>query len=184
MAVLDASSGIWVGTASELLDSLALKAGERVTKTKGWPVKPNGLSNLLNRLGPALRANGIEVSREREPGGRRTRLIRLRRDANHRPASSPSSQSRENAAYSGTDGDDDNRPRDDLRKGPDFEWDDQRDNPDRCRDDLRDDARDDLRDDQSSENPPHPKGKRGDDGLKPPDEFDESNSDGPYRDGL
>jgi len=84
----------WEGTASELLRALEAlsqggvttggvtmqaspKAGRDVTTQKAWPKNGRALSNALRRLTPTLRALGIAVTFDREPGGKRQRLIRL-----------------------------------------------------------------------------------------------------------
>ena len=48
-----------------------------VTRQKGWPKNGRALSNVLRRLAPTLRALRIAVTFDREPGGKRQRLIRL-----------------------------------------------------------------------------------------------------------
>jgi hypothetical protein len=89
----------WVGTAGELLTELVTLAhggvttptphgeqgvtmqvprvGSDVTKQKGWPKNARALSGALRRLAPTLRALGITVTFDREPGGERQRLIWL-----------------------------------------------------------------------------------------------------------
>jgi hypothetical protein len=95
----------WEGTASALLTALELrsqggvatggvtmqapKAGSDVTTQKGWPKNGRALSNVLRRLAPTLRALGIAVTFDREPGGKRQRIIRL---AHGTPQASQESQ--------------------------------------------------------------------------------------------
>ena len=67
----------WEGTATELLSALEKHAGEK--PPKGWPSTASGLSGQLSRLAPALRATGIEFTRESSRGRGRRRLICLRR---------------------------------------------------------------------------------------------------------
>ncbi len=67
----------WCGTATNLLSTLATLAGESVTKQRDWPRNGKGLAGVLRRLASTLRAVGIGVDFEREPGGQRRRLIRL-----------------------------------------------------------------------------------------------------------
>ncbi len=75
--ILDASP--FVGTASELLEALELKAEERLKRSRGWPKSARALSGMLRRLAPNLRATGVEVTMDgREPGGQRRRLIEIR----------------------------------------------------------------------------------------------------------
>ena len=65
------------GTAAELGERLRqyFKSGP----PEGWPKTPKGLSDALRRAGPGLRAVGIEISHRRQPGGKRKRLIAIRR---------------------------------------------------------------------------------------------------------
>jgi hypothetical protein len=48
---------------TKLLERLSARAGEGVTKSKGWPKSPRALTGKLERLAPNLRAVGIEVVR-------------------------------------------------------------------------------------------------------------------------
>ena len=66
----------WAGTASNLLDALALAAGDRVSRTKTWPNDPRILSGRLRRAATFLRTVGIEIAFARE-GRMRTRIIRI-----------------------------------------------------------------------------------------------------------
>jgi hypothetical protein len=66
----------WTGTAADLLGALAEEAGERVAKSKTWPVSPRALSGRLRRAATFLRRIGIEIAFERE-GQARTRIIRI-----------------------------------------------------------------------------------------------------------
>jgi hypothetical protein len=77
---LMASREEWVGTASQLLAALEEVAGERVTKAKNWPSSAEALGRGLRRPATFLRKVGIEISFERQPGGRRTRQIRITRN--------------------------------------------------------------------------------------------------------
>jgi hypothetical protein len=77
VAVLDLIEGQavgWTGTAAELLDNLPVP----LPVPKGWPRSPEQVSGHLKRIAPALRAEGIRLSRERAPGGRR--VLNLSRD--------------------------------------------------------------------------------------------------------
>ena len=59
----------WTGTASDLLDTLAEAAGERVAKAKTWPDSPRALAGRLRRAATFLRKVGIEISFDaRGPG--------------------------------------------------------------------------------------------------------------------
>lgn len=69
------SRGEWSGNAMELLAALAVRR-----PPKGWPQGPRGLSAAIRRAMPALARVGvvIEPPTEREPGGNRKRVWRLR----------------------------------------------------------------------------------------------------------
>ena len=67
---------VWTGNATDLLGALAVKAGERITKSKAWPDSPRALSGRLRRGATFLRKIGIEISFERE-GRARTRIISI-----------------------------------------------------------------------------------------------------------
>jgi hypothetical protein len=49
------------GTAKELLEEVKNLASENATREPGWPRTPRGLSGILKRLAPNLRAKGIHV---------------------------------------------------------------------------------------------------------------------------
>jgi hypothetical protein len=51
----------WQGTATELLADLANEAGERVSKSKSWPINARSLSSRIRRSEPFLRAKGITI---------------------------------------------------------------------------------------------------------------------------
>ncbi|HZZ78641.1 MAG TPA: hypothetical protein VFE62_08985 [Gemmataceae bacterium] len=92
MTLLDEHSGHWEGTPTDLLDALTTKAGDKNSKHKSWPAKPNALTNRLKRLSPALRARGITIERERTGhDGRRTlRVCRTPSESSARSASGDS----------------------------------------------------------------------------------------------
>jgi hypothetical protein len=66
----------FAGTATQLLWFLEQKAGTEATRRRGWPASPRGLSGIVRRLAPALRASGFDVSFDRAPHTRE-RIIRL-----------------------------------------------------------------------------------------------------------
>ena len=70
----------WTGTASDLLTALSKDVGERGTKSKTWPNKPNVLSGRLRRSATFLRKIGIEVVFVKE-GHDRTRTITISDDS-------------------------------------------------------------------------------------------------------
>lgn len=65
------------GTASELLALLALQGEEKAARQNDWPRSPQGVSGLIRRLAPNLRALGWKIETFREPGGSRRRIIEL-----------------------------------------------------------------------------------------------------------
>lgn len=73
--LLAENGGNWQGTASELLELLALYVPERARRA--IPVMPKNLSDILRRLTPNLRAVGIEVEFKRLGDQMRTRQIRI-----------------------------------------------------------------------------------------------------------
>ena len=66
----------WEGTATELKDELENIAGERTTKQKAWPKRPNLLSGELSRIAPNLRQIGIDVDIGKQGGRRFVRITR------------------------------------------------------------------------------------------------------------
>ena len=70
--------GSWEGTASELHETLSSQVSESKRKSHAWPKGGRATSASLKRLAPNLRAVGIDVEWDRESGGTRTRIIRLK----------------------------------------------------------------------------------------------------------
>ena len=68
----------WDGTATELLQLLNERAGEK-QKERAWPKNASSLSGKLTRLAPSLRAIGIEVMIYRSSGSDSRKRISLRR---------------------------------------------------------------------------------------------------------
>lgn len=58
----------WTGTATNLLKELSSHADEHTRGLRSWPKSAKGLGNQLRRLATALRAVGIAVEHNREPG--------------------------------------------------------------------------------------------------------------------
>jgi len=71
-----AVAGDWRGTASDLVYAVETSAGRAGARTAGWPRSPTQFAGCVRRLAPSLRAIGINVAFEREPGTGR-RLISL-----------------------------------------------------------------------------------------------------------
>lgn len=69
------------GTASELLDALETCVPDKVRNARGWPKAARALSNRLRRAATFLRQTGLVIEYDREPGGKRRRLIRLRKES-------------------------------------------------------------------------------------------------------
>jgi hypothetical protein len=69
----------WTGTADTLL-GLLLGDITRDRAPKGWPTSARGMRSALERIKPALRANGIVVEFRQATDRNRTRLIGLRRE--------------------------------------------------------------------------------------------------------
>lgn len=56
----------WKGTANELLATLCSQVDEQTKRSKAWPQTPKGLSSILQRLAPNLRAIGINITFDEE----------------------------------------------------------------------------------------------------------------------
>jgi hypothetical protein len=68
------------GTASDLLSMLNSLVDEKKQRERSWPKSPRALSGAMRRIAPSLRAIGIDVEFDRDPGSRkRTRHIIIRR---------------------------------------------------------------------------------------------------------
>ena len=99
-ALLTAEDGRWEGPARELLDALESHAAENVKKHRDWPAGAGAARKLggeLRRLAPNLRRAGTMVIFDREPGGKRRRLIRLENTCETPSRPSRPCQSPENA---------------------------------------------------------------------------------------
>lgn len=70
---------LWEGTATELLDELALHTKDEIKRGRCWPKNNRSLSNRVRRIAPALRAGGLTVEFERETTGAKRKLIVLKR---------------------------------------------------------------------------------------------------------
>lgn len=57
-------SGLWTGTATELLADLEVHIDERMTRTPLWPKSAGALGNALKRATPVLRQQGVHVVRK------------------------------------------------------------------------------------------------------------------------
>ena len=100
--VLEANGDSWEGTMTELLEAMTAHVGEKITKQKTWPRRPNALTNRLKRLAPALRAVGITVERRDREGHTGNRIVRVERKAKDCHPSSPSSPQSD---FQGAEGD-------------------------------------------------------------------------------
>ena len=68
----------FTGTNTERLERLNLMADDDERRSKSWPKNAHSLSGKLHRLAPTLRAKGVAIDFERQPGGVRRRLVILR----------------------------------------------------------------------------------------------------------
>lgn len=66
--------GQWQGTSTELLSQLGSSPGAD-QRSLAWPKSPKGLSGVLKRLAPALRATGVQIDEGRTAAAR---IIHLR----------------------------------------------------------------------------------------------------------
>lgn len=66
-------------SSASFLDGAEGAAGVDPTKARGWPRTPSGLSAMLRRLAPDLRAEGIEVEWIRTAGSNSKRIITVSR---------------------------------------------------------------------------------------------------------
>jgi hypothetical protein len=78
------AKGSFTGTATELLEALRqAEVNTHETSTQGWPSDPKGLSSILHRFEPNLRASGIEITFGQTPGSGSRKLWKLSRSAGH-----------------------------------------------------------------------------------------------------
>jgi len=68
--------GPWSGTMGELLIAISPNSAPR-----SWPDSPRKLSGRVKHAATAMRSLGIEVERDRRPGGKRDRIATIRRSA-------------------------------------------------------------------------------------------------------
>lgn len=54
-------AGDWEGTSSDLLDKLDAMATDKCRAARNWPKSPRGLSGIVKRLAPNLRAAGVDI---------------------------------------------------------------------------------------------------------------------------
>jgi len=73
----------WTGAASDLLTELGKIVGEVARNRQDWPKSGRGLSGVLRRLAPNLRAVGIDVQFDTDGrGNNKRRIIVVRRFGN------------------------------------------------------------------------------------------------------
>ena len=73
-------SGIWEGTATELLKELDARASDSEKRSHSWPKVPNRIKPALQRLAPSLRHIGVTVEypkRTDKGGTKRIQLVRV-----------------------------------------------------------------------------------------------------------
>jgi hypothetical protein len=94
----------WTGTATELLAAIETEDRRR---HPAWPKTPQGLSNKLRRVAPALRKIGINIAFIRESAGR---FIKIEKVCETLTQASQVSQALKNKAFSVTIRDDHDAP--------------------------------------------------------------------------
>ena len=95
----------WENTPSALLEELEQAAGEKTTRLKVWPKTARGLSGILKRLAPNLRALGIDVDSGHRGRGREKRnTIIIRRTGESCDPSDPIDPNTEKQRSGGVDG--------------------------------------------------------------------------------
>ena len=100
----------WSGSCKDLLAELERRATEGTKKLPSWPKTPRKLAGVLRRLGPNLRASGIEIELGGKEGrGRdRHRVVRIRLTSQPSPSSPPTPDPETDArmgTYDGSGGD-------------------------------------------------------------------------------
>src|SRR5262249_55628309 len=74
-------------------------------KDRDWPKQAHTLSGRLRRITPNLRAVGVVVEFDRQPGGKRTRTVRLTRSGKVGEGASQAAQpSRNGGSHAETNG--------------------------------------------------------------------------------
>jgi hypothetical protein len=96
----------WTGTATNLLAALGGELDDAQRKDRAWPRSPRGLTGAIRRVAPSLRAVGITIDHNRQPGGDRTRTVTLTRRVCDRPDRPDRPGPRQDGGDSGTVGDD------------------------------------------------------------------------------
>ncbi len=81
----------WVGTASNLINSLSRYGSDAARRDKRWPANGRALSGRLRRALPGLRKRGLGVTWERAAGGK-ARLIRISANSTEENSASQPSQ--------------------------------------------------------------------------------------------
>jgi putative DNA primase/helicase len=72
----EGDDGAWLGTATELFNTLNEKAEDDLKRAKDWPKQPNKLTEQLNRLAPSLVEVGVYVVRlPSHKGGRKLKVF-------------------------------------------------------------------------------------------------------------
>ena len=67
---------VWQGAPTALLTALTAYAGDRATKSLGWPTTVNQFGSQLTAIAPAVRAQGIDVVMERTAKARQYTITR------------------------------------------------------------------------------------------------------------
>lgn len=93
----------WTGTATNSLDALCDRVDDKTRHLKIWPKTARGLSNILRRLAPSLRADGLDIEFQHSHG-RKIIITKTVQQDNVCISSSPSSHRPkpiQDKAYSG-----------------------------------------------------------------------------------
>jgi len=113
-----ANSPSWEGTATELLDKLPVDY--KTEHLKIWPKTARGLSNVVRRLAPSLRADGLDVSFNHS--GTRTIVIKKQPQENTGNSSSTEKQLQENGCNSSSIASTASKPLQDKGCSMDASW--------------------------------------------------------------
>jgi len=99
----------WTGTTKDLLAELVELADDSTKRQRGWPGTPRGLSGALRRLGPNLRAAGVEYEAPQRIGRGGLRVLTLRKVGTEPSPPTPSTPdvpgTTENGLFDGIVGD-------------------------------------------------------------------------------
>ncbi len=84
-------SGMWSGTANELLAKLVFHASEDIRRMSIWPRTAASMSNNMDRVAPLIRSKGIECAKKRTGKARLITLARINDYAEAKAKNAPPS---------------------------------------------------------------------------------------------